>query len=233
MTIHAVLLDFGGTLDSEGKHWSTQFADSFCACGYHVRRDALDRAFLSSDRAMAQDPASASMTFSAYVQQQIHMMLSHLDLDKRHALTVAEHFVTSARAHVERNCGLLARHRDRFRYALVSNFTSNLPFILEELGAIQVFDAVLCSAIEGTKKPERVIFQRALAALEVEAGQAAMIGDSLGNDIVPAKQLGMRAVWLRGDVSFSGGRQDAADHVVGSFAEALGVCLDEAGGLRA
>jgi HAD superfamily hydrolase (TIGR01549 family) len=230
VSIRAVLLDFGGTLDSEGRHWSTQFADSFAACGLCVQRGALDQAFLASDRALALDPAAGGLGFSAYVEQQIRTMLDLLALDARHALPVAEHFLASARSHVARNCVLLSRHRDRFRYALVSNFTSNLPLILQELGISKVFDAVLCSAIEGTKKPEPAIFLRALAALQTEPGQAAMIGDSLGNDIVPAKRLGLRAVWLRGDANFSKEREDAADHVVGNFADALGVCLDQTEG---
>ena len=54
--IRGALLDFGGTLDGPGKHWSTQFADSFAAAGTRLDRQTLDRAFMATDRALAHDP---------------------------------------------------------------------------------------------------------------------------------------------------------------------------------
>jgi FMN phosphatase YigB (HAD superfamily) len=53
----------------------------------------------------------------------------------------------------------------------------------------------------GTAKPEPGLFQAALAALDVPAGRALMVGDDRAKDVAPALALGMRAVWVdaRGD----------------------------------
>ena len=37
----------------------------------------------------------------------------------------------------------------------------------------------------------------ALKKAECEPGEAVMVGDRLDNDIVPAKKLGMKTVWVR------------------------------------
>ena len=53
----------------------------------------------------------------------------------------------------------------------------------------------------GTAKPERAIFEQALAAAGVPADRAMMIGDHLRNDIEPARALGMQTRWVTGGVA--------------------------------
>jgi len=48
-------------------------------------------------------------------------------------------------------------------------------------------------------KPHRSIFDAALAALEAQPGEAAMVGDSYADDIEGARALGMRAILLDRD----------------------------------
>ena len=57
-------------------------------------------------------------------------------------------------------------------------------------------DAVIGSRAHGRTKPHATIFRALLEALEVEAEDAAMVGDSLDDDIRGAEALGMRAVLL-------------------------------------
>ena len=55
-------------------------------------------------------------------------------------------------------------------------------------------DAAIGSRAHGKTKPHETIFRAALAALEVEPEAAAMVGDSLEDDIEGARALGMRAL---------------------------------------
>ena len=55
-------------------------------------------------------------------------------------------------------------------------------------------DAAIGSRSHGKIKPHETIFRAALAALEVEPEAAAMVGDSLEDDIEGARALGMRAL---------------------------------------
>jgi putative hydrolase of the HAD superfamily len=60
-------------------------------------------------------------------------------------------------------------------------------------------DVAVGSKSHGRTKPHASIFQRALAALDVAAGEAVMVGDSLQDDIVGARALGLRAILLDRD----------------------------------
>jgi putative hydrolase of the HAD superfamily len=48
-------------------------------------------------------------------------------------------------------------------------------------------------------KPHRSIFEAALAALDADPADAAMVGDSYADDIAGARALGMRAILLDRD----------------------------------
>jgi HAD superfamily hydrolase (TIGR01549 family) len=221
----AILLDFGGTLDSEGKHWSTQFADSFAASGVRAPRSDLDAAFIAVDRAVSDHARAPTMSFADYVLEYTRRILTLVEPTARdrseRARASAAHFVHHAVGHLKRNGALLERYQNRFRFAVVSNFTANLPLIVEEVGLGKIFEEVCCSAIEGMRKPDPAIFQLVICRLGVAAERVAMIGDSLGNDIEPAKALGLTTIWLRSDKDYSGGDPSAADHVVTTLADAL------------
>jgi HAD superfamily hydrolase (TIGR01549 family) len=227
-----VLLDFGGTLDSEGKHWSTQFADSFAANGLRPPRSELDAAFIVVDRMVSDDPRAATMPFGDYILEYAQRILLFLGIEggsesperPAKARAIAEHFLDRALEHLRKNRTLLAQYREHYRLAIVSNFTANLPIIIEEVGLRDTLDDVFCSAVEGLRKPDPAFFRLALRRLGVDAAELAevtMIGDSLGNDMQPAKSLGLNTIWLRGDDSYAGGHPSAADHVVTTLADAF------------
>jgi HAD superfamily hydrolase (TIGR01549 family) len=60
-------------------------------------------------------------------------------------------------------------------------------------------DAIVGSRAHGFVKPHPTIFQSALQQLGVEPAQAAMVGDSLEEDIEGARALGMRAILIDRD----------------------------------
>lgn len=224
--VATVLLDFGGTLDSDGVHWSTQFARAFYGAGLQLERAILDRAFLAADRELTGQPDIAELDLDRHVERQALLMLGELGRgpDPDLAARVAGLFLGAARTHLQQSREVLARYRGRFRYGMVSNFTPNLHRILAQTGLGELFDAVLCSATEGVAKPDPAIFRLALERLGGAGKSAAMVGDSLVSDIMPAKALGLTTFWIRGDRVFGRGDEGAADHVVGSLVEALERC---------
>lgn len=56
---------------------------------------------------------------------------------------------------------------------------------------------VIASAEEGVSKPDPRIFEIALERAGCKAENAVMIGDRIDNDVVPAKKMGMKTVWIR------------------------------------
>ena len=59
------------------------------------------------------------------------------------------------------------------------------------------FDVVTASAEAGYEKPDLRIFRLALEQAGCNPQNAIMVGDRLENDIVPARQLGMKTIWVR------------------------------------
>lgn len=59
------------------------------------------------------------------------------------------------------------------------------------------FDTVLISELEGIKKPDPAIFQRALKRLNVSPNESMFVGDHPITDIQGASALGIRAVWRK------------------------------------
>lgn len=58
------------------------------------------------------------------------------------------------------------------------------------------YDFMVCSGELGIAKPDRGIFEFALAQAGCSAQDAVMVGDSWEADVIGAAGLGMRAVWL-------------------------------------
>jgi FMN phosphatase YigB (HAD superfamily) len=104
------------------------------------------------------------------------------------------------------------------------------PILLEHLdrhGLLQLFDHWSFSDVVGCYKPDRRIFEHALAGLGgVDPARAAHVGDRLRTDVAGALGMGMKAVRYTGlfDDTASGFRE--ADRVVTShddLATALGI----------
>ncbi len=83
------------------------------------------------------------------------------------------------------------------RLAIVSNNTrAEQERKLNRHGLAPHFEALVVAADHGIAKPEPRLFHIALEALEVDAADAVMIGDSWPLDIAGARAAGIRAVWF-------------------------------------
>ena len=80
------------------------------------------------------------------------------------------------------------------RLAVVSNFDTRLPPLLDALGLAAFFDAVVCSGEAGAAKPDGAIFAHALETLGVEASEALHVGDNREADYDGARAAGIEAL---------------------------------------
>src|SRR5262249_38671897 len=82
---------------------------------------------------------------------------------------------------------------------------------LEQMGLAERLDFSVFSSELGKRKPHPAIFERALDALDVDAGDAVFVGDRLYEDVRGAGDLGMttvQALWFRADEHSEGGEPD-------------------------
>ena len=84
-----------------------------------------------------------------------------------------------------------------YKIGVIANQSLGTSERLENLGVRKYIDLIIASAEEGVSKPDRRIFEIALERSCCKPENAVMIGDRIDNDIVPAKQLGMKTIWVK------------------------------------
>lgn len=84
----------------------------------------------------------------------------------------------------------------KYRLGVIANQVAGTKDRLDNWGIGKYFDVVVASAEAGCAKPDLKIFNLALEQVGCKPNEAVMIGDRLDNDVVPAKQLGMKTVWV-------------------------------------
>ncbi len=88
----------------------------------------------------------------------------------------------------------LYRH---YKIGIIANQSLGSKERLEKFGILKYIDLIVASAEEGVAKPNKRIFEIALERASCKPKQAAMVGDRLDNDIVPANEIGMHTIWIK------------------------------------
>jgi HAD superfamily hydrolase (TIGR01509 family) len=83
-----------------------------------------------------------------------------------------------------------------YRLGVVSNACGNAALLCEEYGYADMLKAIVDSNRFGASKPDLAIFRHALDLIGTPARRTAFVGDSLDQDIEPAKTLGLRTFWM-------------------------------------
>lgn len=81
-----------------------------------------------------------------------------------------------------------------YTLVIISNAHTYMPRICRELGLSDHFDHVVISALEGIRKPDARIFEKALSLANVRPAQAIHIGDFYLEDVCGPHNLGIQPV---------------------------------------
>ena len=84
------------------------------------------------------------------------------------------------------------------RLGLISNAADegNVQRLIDRADLRRYFDPIVISAAVGLRKPNPAIFEMVLRAWNLPPQACAMVGDSLGADILGAQLAGLHNVWL-------------------------------------
>lgn len=91
----------------------------------------------------------------------------------------------------------LKKLHGQYRTGIIANQSLGSKERLERFGILEYIDLVVASAEEGMAKPDKHIFMIALERAGCKVNGAAMVGDRLDNDIVPANEIGMYTIWIK------------------------------------
>jgi putative hydrolase of the HAD superfamily len=89
------------------------------------------------------------------------------------------------------------RHQG-YRLGMISNAAddADVQVLIDKAGLRPYLEIILTSAAVGIRKPNPRIFQAALDFWGIRSHEAVMVGDTLGADILGAKNAGIYAIWI-------------------------------------
>ena len=231
--IRGILLDYGGTIDTDGIHWSEVLWAAYCEIGIQVEKSAFREAYRHGERSLALHPViQPEHNFYDVLIAKISIQLCYLiekgylpstfDISANSEL-VSRICYEQARETVKKSAKTLQLLSQSYPLALVTNFYGNIRTVLEDFHIAQYFTDVIESAVVGVRKPDPAIFVLGVRSLGFDAAQIVAVGDSYTKDIVPAKEAGCQTVWLKKGLQWEETPEtDKADMMIEHFEE-LGI----------
>jgi putative hydrolase of the HAD superfamily len=112
--------------------------------------------------------------------------------------------------------------RGRYPLAVVTDAQSaNARGELHKVGLLGYFDPVVVSGDHGYRKPDRRLFQFALDAMNVAAGNTLYVGNDMYRDIFGAREAGMKTVMFDSDQGSKVHPGCVPDHTITDFRDLL------------
>ena len=230
--MQALIFDYGGTLDTDGRHWAHVLWEGYCEAGAPVTNAQFREAYVYGERALAKAPiVLPEDTFRDVLEKKVAQQFAFLqaaqiwtdtsDVCDAKLKTVVAYCHDYALRHITQARAVLSQLRQKYRMVLVSNFYGNIEAILRDFELAAYFDAVIESAVVGVRKPDPEIFRLGVKATGCEATEVTVIGDSYDKDIVPATTVGCRTIWLRGEGWSGDTAGDLATYEITALPEVL------------
>lgn len=117
---------------------------------------------------------------------------------------------------------VLRRLKNHYRLGILANQIDGINERLQQFEIAEFFDVIISSFDYKLAKPDLRLFEIAEQKAQCNPSQIAMIGDRLDNDIVPAKAMGWKTIWIKqgfGAYQIPVDNTDTPDFVVNSLSE--------------
>ena len=206
------IIDFGGTLDTNGCHWGRFLWHAFQSQQVPVTWQEFSEAYVYVERQLGKGLLiKPEHTLRETLAMKIRMEMDYLvgrgywysaPLEQeRFYTTLVDNVYQAVSQQLEQSRELLVSLSQTVPIVLCSNYYGNLSTVLSEFQLDGIFTRVVESAAVGIRKPDEGLLQLALEPFGgVEAAKdVVVVGDSLKNDILPAASLGCPTVWLKGE----------------------------------
>ena len=205
-----LIFDLGGTLLYFDGEWPDVFARANAELLRHLQAAALDlpgEDFLREFRTRlesyyAERDAEFVEYTTAYVLSGLLAEFGYPDYPESQlrAALQAMYAVSQTHWHPEEDSlpTLNLLRQQGYRLALISNASddADVQSLVDKAGIRPFFELILTSASAGIRKPNPEIFRTMLDKLDVAGERAAMIGDTLGADILGARNAGLFGIWI-------------------------------------
>lgn len=227
--VKGIIFDYGGTIDSNGKHWAEVLWESYQDQKVPVTKEQFREAYVYAERYLATNLVILPEdNFYVLLKKKTELQLSYLvekgfltnkDKTEQYSLAVSDQCYNFVKDLLTKERPVLETLKKRYPMVLVSNFYGNVQAVLGDFDLLKYFDNIIESAVVGVRKPDPAIFSLGVEELALPGDSIVVIGDSYTKDIVPASKNGCQTIWLKG-LGWGDDDDDAtADLIITDFME--------------
>ncbi len=210
MPVRAVSFDVGNTLLRADPSPGAVYARVLAERGIAVETSTVEDAFRTAWQRANQDVSEGQDRYRVgggvrpFWRRIVYGVVSRLALERNVDIDMLldrllEEFARPDSWHVFADVRptLATLHHAGLRLGVTSNWDDRLPGLLERLGLSRWFEVITVSHLVGAEKPAAGPFDATVRALRVAPGELLHVGDSYADDVIGARNAGVRAVWLQ------------------------------------
>jgi len=201
MQTKGILLNYEGTIDTNGQHWGAILWHYFQKHVIGLEKPVFNKAYAYSETSLAaEDVIHPSDVFLDVLTHKIRRQFDYLiscgyGLDYGLVDTIARECNELAARTLRKTKGILEHLSASFPIVLVSNFYGNLNAVLAEFGIRQYFADVI-ETTNAVPHLNTEIYEQGVKRLGYAPEECVAVGDSYNRDILPPKEIGCKTVWL-------------------------------------
>lgn len=206
----ALYFDLGGTLIFFDGDWPEVFANTIETLSKHLKESGLDidfnrfmDDFLSRLIDYFEERESEFIEHTtAYLLRTTLSDWGHPEVSTSVIDTALKAMYSVSQAHWypehDTHETLRTLQEQGYRLAIISNAAddNDVQTLIDNAKIRSYFELILSSAAIGIRKPNPRIFEIALEKMEISNSRVAMVGDTLGADILGAQNAGIYSIWL-------------------------------------
>ena len=197
--IQGVIFDYGGTIDTNSRHWAEVLWEKYKELQVPVDKPVFREAYVHGERTLARQPLVKPednfydvLRIKTRVQMDWLVENGILPCEKAVAENYASRIADACYAYVlevlKRTRPVVKTLSEHYKLVLVSNFYGNIQAVLKDFGLDGFFSRIVESSVVGVRKPDPAIYRLGVEAMGLPAGQVLVVGDSFSKDVVPAKK---------------------------------------------
>lgn len=208
--VKGIIFDYGGTIDTNSRHWVEVLWEKYQEFNVPVDKASFREAYVHGERSLAKFPLiKPEHNFHDMLNIKLNIQISYLiengkiDGSLAEKYNYAKSIADSSYRYVldvlQKTRPVVEQLSSEYKLVLVSNFYGNIETVLKDFGLYDYFSGIIESSVVGVRKPDPAIYRLGVEAIGLPAGEVLVVGDSFSKDVIPAKSVGCKVAWLKGE----------------------------------
>lgn len=208
--LKGIIFDYGGTIDTNSRHWAEVLWEKYQEFNVPVDKASFREAYVHGERSLAKFPLiKPEHNFHDMLNIKLNIQISYLiengkiDGSLAEKYNYAKSIADSSYRYVldvlQKTRPVVEQLSSEYKLVLVSNFYGNIETVLKDFGLYDYFSGIIESSVVGVRKPDPAIYRLGVEAIGLLAREVLVVGDSFSKDVIPAKSVGCKVAWLKGE----------------------------------